>query len=80
MKILFAAFIILIFGFEFFWWKKIVAKSAFKMLLKLTTGVNFTIILQAAYLCISFMFLQLGYEINFWQKEIESVLKLFVKF
>jgi len=35
--------------FVFFWQKEISSKAAFKMWVKLTTGFNFTYILQAAF-------------------------------
>jgi hypothetical protein len=47
--VLFAAFLLLQFGFIIFWPKNISAKAACKMLLKLIKGVNFTKILQAAF-------------------------------
>jgi len=39
-KALFAAFLLLQFGFEFFWQKNIGTKAAYKMLMKLTTEVK----------------------------------------
>jgi len=48
-KVLWAPFILLQIGFEFFWPKNIGAKAACKMLMKLNTCVNFTNILQAAF-------------------------------
>jgi hypothetical protein len=50
MKVLFAAILLLQCGFAIFWRKNIGAKAA-KMLLKLTTGVNFIKVLRAAFTC-----------------------------
>jgi hypothetical protein len=50
MKVLCAFFLYIQFGFVIFWQKNIGAKAACKMLLKLTADVNFTNILQAAFL------------------------------
>ncbi len=53
MKMYGAAFLYLHFGFEIFRQNNINAKVADKMLLKFTTAVNFTNILQAAFAPIS---------------------------
>jgi len=44
-KVFWAGFLLSQFGFKIFWLKNIGAKAAHKMLMKLTTGVNFTITL-----------------------------------
>ncbi len=49
-KVFAAAFLYLQFGFVIFWQKNIGTKDASKMLVKLTTDVNFTNILQAYFL------------------------------
>ncbi len=49
MKVLCAAFPYLQFGFEIFCRKNISAKATCKMLVKLTSGVNFTNILLEAF-------------------------------
>jgi hypothetical protein len=48
-KVFSADFCYLLFGFVIFLQKNIAAKAAHKMLVKLTTGVNFTNILHAAF-------------------------------
>jgi len=48
-KMFCAAFIYILFGFVIFWWKNIGAKAAHKILVKFTTVVNFTNVLQAAF-------------------------------
>jgi hypothetical protein len=44
------AFLLLQFGFVIVWQKNISTKPASKMLIKLTTGANFTNILEAAFM------------------------------
>jgi len=52
-KVFGAAFLLLQFGFVIFWQKKIGAKAAHKMLVKITSVVNFTKILRAAFMSIN---------------------------
>jgi hypothetical protein len=52
------------FGFVIFWQKDLGAKAAHKMLVKLTTDVNFTNILQAAFSYKSF--LRSFYVLSIW--------------
>jgi len=49
MKVFYTAFICSQFGFVIFWWNNICKKAARKMLVKLTTGVNFSNILCATF-------------------------------
>jgi len=48
-RLFFTAFVCFLFGFVFFWQKEIAVKAACKILVKLTTGVNFTNILWATH-------------------------------
>jgi len=49
MKVFCEAFLYLQFGFVIYWQKNIGAKAAHKMLMKLTTGLNFTNIFQGVF-------------------------------
>ncbi len=55
MKVFCAAIMCLQFGFVIFLQKDFGAKDAHKMLVKLTPGVNFTIIVRAAFLYKGFL-------------------------